>query len=1022
MGRLGQGSAGVMVGSWDGVSSGSHKGIFMKSMLHEIEFDCFAGGGGSSCGARKATGRSPKIALNHNADALEMHKANHPKTIHLQEDVWRKNPHQVVDGHALGLGLFSPDCRHFSTARGGAPTSARVRSLAWSVVWYAKNAPPRIFIVENVREFMTWGPQTQATNKRGQKLYSIILTPKLKGSRLMMAWKKLTKNRGGTKAQFDRLCNRHRKAVKQYGPVKLTPAMVPNKKKRGQTFRAWISALKRHKYHVEWRVLDAADYGVPTHRKRLFVIGRKDGEPIRWPEQTHASPKMIEERSLIFGDMKPYRTAAECIDFSLPTKSIFDRKKELADKTQRRLAKGFMRFVVENPKPYIVRLGQTGSNGGHTQPTDEPLTTVTTKAEHCVATPELVKVADGDMYKCSFCAHTVILAIHSDHCPKCDSHDLENIMIRPTIGPNAGKVMDFDQFPAKYVAPSIVRVNHGGDDARSNTVKEPLPGVTSKHGQALAGVSIIEMAHGEDEKRGSGAQSPQKPLGTVTGQGVQHGVEQVDLAPVYLVQTGYGERDGQSPRALDIEKPLGTVVGSQKHAAVALFLSRFFGKSIGTATDSPSPTVTRENHDGLVAASLTRFFGGPRQPVGKAVDEPIPTVTGVDHHGLLGVSIVGVGGRSGQTEPTGMDDPTCAITAKNDKAVVTATIVGVGGADRAGEPQAIDKPSSTVMPKDSRAIATAEITPFVMTNTTGHPGAPVDSPLPTQTTGNQQYLGDAVAHVVKFRGDSSGSDVNAPMPTVTSGQGAARPSGAAHALAESTVFVSKFHGQKGEEHHCTDSGEPLRTVDTENRHGMAAVYLARMSRGDDANLGVDVPLGVVTTQGNKFALVYAWLMKYNGTAIGNPLDEPAHTQSTKDRYALVKVYVETAPGVREPAIMVNIPGIGPCLIADIHLRMLTPRELARCQGFPDSYILTGSKANQVARIGNSVPPPLIEALVRANYIPFVAVLSPKQETSARSGKCEQCGAESDETAFYSGWNKDNVELCPECFSDAVMEE
>jgi DNA (cytosine-5)-methyltransferase 1 len=110
-------------------------------------------------------------------------------------------------------------------------------------------------------------------------------------------------------------------------------------------------------------------------------------------------------------------------------------------------------------------------------------------------------------------------------------------------------------------------------------------------------------------------------------------------------------------------------------------------------------------------------------------------------------------------------------------------------------------------------------------------------------------------------------------------------------------------------------------------------------------------------------------MKYHGNAIGNPLDEPLHTIDGTDRYALVKVFVETSPGVREPAILLNVPGVGPCLVADIHLRMLTPRELARCQGFPDSYILTGSNANQVARIGNSVPPPLIEALVRANYKP-----------------------------------------------------
>lgn len=671
----------------------------MKKFTPEIEIDCFAGGGGSSCGARLATGRSPRFALNHNEDAIKMHKANHPRTHHVLEDIWRKNPKVVCGDNSIGLALFSPDCRHFSLARGGRPTSPRVRSLAWSVVWYAKNVKPRIIIVENVREFLSWGS--------------------------------------------------------------LLPDGRPNPAKKGKTFRAWMCALRREKYRVEYRVLNAADYGVPTHRRRLFIIARRDGEPIVWPDQTHADPKLIEERPLVFSGLTPYRTAAECIDFTLPTRSIFERKKDLAEKTQRRIAKGFMRFVVENPKPYIVRLGQTGGNGSYASNPDDPLTTVTTKAEHCIVTPTLVKV------------------------------------------------------------------NHGGDDDRSASVEKPINGVTSKHGYGLAAASLVEMAYGDDGRRGDGCKDIQKPLGVVHAGGNNHADQETHLAPVYL--------------------------------------SEFYGQSVGAVTDAPLPSATSQNKHAKVAVFLSRFFGGPRQPVGKEVDRPLPTVTQVDHHAIVGVSVVGVsvvgvGGRSGQTAPTGISNPTCAITTKNDKAVVAASLV-------------------------------------------------------------------------KFRGESSGSDAQEPCPTITSGQGAARPAGAAHAL------------------------------------GMAAVYLARFNHGDKQWNGVDEPLGVVTTQGNKFAVVYAWLMKYHGTSIGSPLDEPAHTVDGNDRYALLKVFVETSPGVREPAIMLNVPGVGPCLVADIHLRMLTPRELARCQGFSESYKLTGSKANQVARIGNSVPPPLVEALVRANYKP-----------------------------------------------------
>lgn len=775
----------------------------MRQFKKEIEFDCFAGGGGTSCGAKKATGRSPKFALNHNSAALDMHKANHPETIHVLEDVYRRKPEELCEGYDIGLGLFSPDCRHFSLARGGRPTSPRVRALAWSVVWYAKKKPPRVFIVENVREFLSWGPMIHAKSESGAKLFVLVPEKRLKGTPFIKAWKKKTRGHGGTRTTFDRL----NKRFKDGRTAKLTPAMIPNPKHKGRTFLAWTRALKREGYALEWRILDAADYGVPTHRKRLFVIGRNDGEPICWPEQTHASPAMIRERPLIFGSLKPYRTAAECIDFDLPTRSIFGRvnKKgepnDLADKTQRRLAKGFMKFVVENPKPYIVRLGQTGGNGDYTNPTDEPLTTVTTKREHCL------------------------------------------------------------------VSPTLIKVNHAGPDDRSSSVQEPIDCLTSKNGHALAGVSIVELAHGGGGTFDDGRSStPEQPLGTVHAGGENHAVQKNHLAPVYLAQIGYGEREGQEPRALNFEEPLGTVVGTGKHAQVAVWLSRFFG-------------------------------GKAPEGLGRNVDEPCPTVTAIDHNALAGVSLV-----------------------------------GVGGAERAGEPASIDKPSSTVLPKDSRALATASLA-HVMTNTTAHPGSAVDSPLPTQTTGNHHYLGEAAVNVVKFRGDSAGSDANNPMPSVTSGQGAERPAGAAHAL------------------------------------GMAAVYLARFENGDKQWSAIDEPLGVVTAQGNKFGLVYAWLMKYHGNAIGNPLDEPSHTIDGNDRYALVKVFVETSPGVREPAIMINVPGIGPCLVSDIHLRMLTPRELARCQSFPDSYILTGSKSSQVARIGNSVPPELMERLIRSNYKP-----------------------------------------------------
>lgn len=719
--------------------------------------DCFAGGGGTSCGIKLATGRSPDAALNHNEAAMAMHRANHPKTVHYREDVWRRRPEDLIaDGDTVGLGTYSPDCRFFSNARGGAPSSARVRALAWSVVWHAKRIRPRIMIVENVREMQKWGPlcsKAICPTSRFDHGFGNFAPCDWSGAETSLKDGRCPRC-GTTRVRLD---HKHR---------------VPNPKKCGQTFKAWIRALKREGYVVAWRVLNAADHGAPTHRRRLFIIARRDGEPIEWPEQTHASPENIAELPLIYGQMTPYRTAAECIDFTPPTRSIFDRgrwkknkttkarewvrTKDLAEKTQLRIAKGFMRFVVNNPKPYIVRIGQQGGNGDYTKPIDDPLSTVTTKAEHCVAVPSLVKI------------------------------------------------------------------NHGRDANRSQGVDVPIGAVTSKHG---------------------------------------HAIQDAELAPVYLVQTGYGERNGQEPRAIDPDKPLGTVVGTGKHAAVAVFLTRFFGDKSGV--------------------------------VGKQVDAPLPTVTGCDHHAIVGATLVGMGG------PTG-----------------------------AGKPRPVDAPANSVLCEDHRGLA--------------------------------------AIHLVKFRHDSQGADVSAPMPTVTAGAGAARPAGAAHALGIAAVHLSRFNGKSV----GSEADDPAPASCRENHDALAAVYVAEFHGGQGPQSDdISKPIGAVNAQGNKFALVFAWLMKYHGTAIGSPLDEPAHTVDANDRYALVKVFVETSPGIREPAVMLNVPGIGPCLVSDIHLRMLVPRELANCQSFPASYILTGSNESQVARIGNSVPPVLMAALVRANYRP-----------------------------------------------------
>lgn len=298
-------------------------------LFREIIVDNFAGGGGASTGIELATGLNVDIAINHDPAAIAMHKANHPDTEHYQESVWDIDPKEVVKGRKVGLCWLSPDCKHFSKAKGGKPVSKEIRGLAWVAITWAIRARPRVIMLENVEEFKTWGPLK--LNGKGE-------------------W-------------------------------------IPDPEKKGMTFQSFIKSFKALGYEVETKELRACDYGAPTTRKRLFLIARCDGKPIVWPEPTHGDP---DELNVQLGLKKPWRTVAEVIDWSLPCPSIFERKKPLADNTMRRIARGIQRFVIDDPKPYIVRIGQTGFGKDRLQyEIDRPLTTITSKAEHCLVTPFL---------------------------------------------------------------------------------------------------------------------------------------------------------------------------------------------------------------------------------------------------------------------------------------------------------------------------------------------------------------------------------------------------------------------------------------------------------------------------------------------------------------------------------------------------------------------------------------------------------------------------------------------------------
>ena len=309
--------------------------------------DNFAGGGGASTGIELATGISVDIAINHDPEAIRMHKTNHPGTKHYCENVWAVDPVKVCGGYPVALAWFSPDCKHFSKAKGGKPKDKNIRGLAWVALRWAGLVRPEVIMLENVEEFKTWGP----------------------------------------------LNRRHR----------------PIKAKQGVTFRKFIHQLKGLGYEVEYHELVAADYGAPTMRKRFFLIARCDGKPIVWPEPTHApadseavkqgllQPYVGAYTQLDFSLLCPsiFDTAEE-----IKEKYGIRAVRPLAPKTMERIARGLKKFVLENQEPFIVQV----NNGKKAAPyvmcnnennvgagTEGPLPTITTGNRNFLVAPALIQ-------------------------------------------------------------------------------------------------------------------------------------------------------------------------------------------------------------------------------------------------------------------------------------------------------------------------------------------------------------------------------------------------------------------------------------------------------------------------------------------------------------------------------------------------------------------------------------------------------------------------------------------------------
>lgn len=302
----------------------------------EIVVDLFAGGGGASTGLEQALGRPVDIAVNHNPWAVSMHAANHPLTTHLCQDVWEADPRIECGGKPVGWLHASPDCTHFSQAKGGQPRSRATRSLSWVVLRWAGTVRPRIISLENVKEILKWGPLVAKRDKATGRVVKLDGSVAARGERVAID------------QQF----------------------LIPDKRHAGRTWRHFVGALHRLGYAVEWRRLKACDYGAGTSRERLFLVARCDGQPIQWPAPTHGP-----------GAASPHVTAADCIDWRIPSPTIFDRKRPLADATLRRIARGLKRYVLDAAEPFIVGdaapviTEHANSSNARSWRADEPLRT-----------------------------------------------------------------------------------------------------------------------------------------------------------------------------------------------------------------------------------------------------------------------------------------------------------------------------------------------------------------------------------------------------------------------------------------------------------------------------------------------------------------------------------------------------------------------------------------------------------------------------------------------------------------------
>ncbi|HIH0334399.1 TPA: DNA cytosine methyltransferase [Serratia marcescens] len=503
--------------------------------MNELIVDNFAGGGGASTGIEMATGRSVNIAINHDENAIAMHETNHPETLHYCESVFDIDPVAATCGHPVALAWFSPDCRHFSKAKGAAPVKKEIRGLAWIVVRWALKKQPRLIPLENVEEFKTWGPLVTDANGNDYPCPD---------------------RAGETFAAFVGIMST---GVSADHPALAECCEVLGIDVGSEDHQKLITGLG---YDVEYRELRACDYGAPTIRKRFFMLMRCDGKPIVWPEPTHGDPKSLEVQS---GKLKPWRTAAECIDWSIPCPSIFERKRPLAENTLRRIARGIQRFVIDSPNPFIVKCNHTSTKSSYDcfrgQALNEPLQTITKTHGYALVTP-MIAGAGGSEYQAK---------------PRGVDQPMHTVL---------------KESRAALVAPSLVQIGYGereGQAPRALDLAKPL-GTVVAGGNKHALVSAFLAKHFGGNYTGPGA-NLSEPAHTVTT------VDHHALVTSNLIKFRGTCKDGQS-----LNDPMPTITAGGLHIGeVRAFLLKYYGnEKEGVSLEDPLHTVTTNDRFGLV--------------------------------------------------------------------------------------------------------------------------------------------------------------------------------------------------------------------------------------------------------------------------------------------------------------------------------------------------------------------------------------------------------------------------------------